>query len=288
MKKHLKQDLNLRKSTKNRIKTRYWLLLPAILLLGTLLLPVLRHYQAAEPQRLLTKGFKLEGLGRAQEALRDFRLLLKEYPESEEAAVALYRLARLWEHDLLDPQRALLKYLQLELDYPDSKEIHLAREAAARIVKYNLRDDMQAIGYYQLLLDSRQGLQDQYLYEIADCYFRLENYSQARIELENLLAEYPKSPLAADVLHRKATILTIESRIDEAQQDWQSLIDQYPDSTYQSQARFNLANLLEEKGELEQALDEYLQLEDFSRPLLLEQKINHLKRRIEVKNKGLE
>lgn len=262
--------------------------MPAILLLGTLLLPVLRHYQASEPQQLLTKGIKLEGLGRAPEALQKFRLLLQEYPESEEAAAALYRVARLWDFDLLEPQRALLKYLQLERDYPDSKDVHSAREAAARIVKYDLRDDMQAIGYYQRLLDSQQGQPDQYLYEIADSYFRLDNYSQARIELENLLAEYPESPLVADVLHRKAIILTFESRFDEAQQDWQSLMEQFPDSTYQGQARFNLAILLEEKGELEQALVEYLQLEDFSRPLLLEQKINHLKRRIEVRNRGMQ
>lgn len=197
-------------------------------------------------------------------------------------------MARLWHFDLQDPQRALLGYLQLERDYPDSSHIQQAREAAARIVKVDLRDDIQAIGYYLRLLDSGQGQLDQYLYEIADSYFRLENYPQARIELENLLSTYPDSPLIPEALHRKATILVLENRAEAASQDWQRLIAEFPDSGYAGRARFNIASLLEEKGELESALEQYRSLQGYPRPLLLEQKIDHLTRRIQNRKEGPE
>ena len=288
MKQDLKQELKTRKSIKTKNKIFIGLLLVALFLPAVLLYPLWLEYQSSELQRLMTKGVRQESLGRAHEALETYRLVLSAYPQQEEAVEALYRMARLWHFDLQDPQQALLKYLQIERDYSDSDKILVAREAAARIVKVDLRDDMQAIAYYQRLINAHQGEQDHYLYEIADSYFRLENYPQARIELENLLLQYPHSPLTADALHRKATILVLENRLDEAQQDWQRLAEEFPDSNYASRARFNLANLLEEKGELDLALEEYLKLENYPRPLLLEQKIDHLTQRIDIRNEGTE
>ncbi len=287
MKQDLKQELKSRKptKTKNKILFGFFTLL-VLLLSAALVYPVWQEYQRSEPQRLMTKAFKQESLGRAQEALDSYRQVLALHPETSEAAGALYRIARLWQFDLENPQQALLKYLQLERDYSTSDKIQMAREAAARIVKFDLRDDMRAIGYYQRLIDSQQGEQDTYRYEMADSYFRLENYPQARIELENLLSAYPHSPLTPDALHRKATILVLENRLDEAQQDWQRLADEFPDSSYANRARFNLATLLEEKGELDVALEEYRKLENYPRPLLLDQKIDHLTRRIKNRNEG--
>lgn len=250
--------------------------------------PRWQDYRSAEPQRLLARGIKLESLGRTTEALGDFQQVIARFPHEQVAPEALYRVARLWHFDLQDPQQALLTYLQLERDYPDNDHIQQAREAAARIVKIDLGDDMQAIGYYQRLLETDQGKPDQYLYEIADSYFRLQNYPQARIELENLLSTYPDSPLIPEVLHRKATILILENRTEEANQDWQRLVDDFPESNYAARAHFNMAVLLEERGELELALESYRNLRDYPRPLLLEQRIDHLTRRIHNRNEGLE
>ncbi|MBW6509005.1 MAG: tetratricopeptide repeat protein [Desulfuromonadales bacterium] len=259
-----------------------------VLLVGAIGYVKWQGYLFSEPQRLLTRGVKQESLGRSTEALARYRQIITQYPQESVAPEALYRMARLWHFDLQNPQQALLKYLQLERDYTDSSHIQQAREAAARIVKIDLGDDIQAIGYYQRLLDNRQGTLDQYLYEIADSYFRLENYPQARIELENLLSTYPDSSLIPEALHRKATILVLENRTDEAYQDWRQLVEDFPDSGYAGRARFNLASMLEEKGELESALAEYRSLENYPRPLLLEQKIDHLTRRIQNRNEGLE
>jgi len=65
------------------------------------------------------------------------------------------------------------------------------------------------------------------------------------------------------------------------------LIEQFPDSSYSLQARFNLAKMLEEDDRLLEALDLYRQLEGYPRPALLQEKIKHLKKRIAEKKKAI-
>ncbi|MCD6186818.1 MAG: tetratricopeptide repeat protein [Desulfuromusa sp.] len=284
LKKQLKRELKQQKiKTKKSSRNRWIFYVLAVLVLTASLFPVYRKQQLTASQQLFAKGVKLESLGQIVAAEESYRELYQQYPRAEEAAEALFKIARLSQYDHQDEQMALLNYLQLEHDYPESPLVLPAREAAAQIVKYTLRDYSRAIEFYQRLLDLNLGNPEQYYYEIADCYFRLENYPQARIELETLLENFPHSPLAASVLYRKGGILLLEGRVDEARQDWQSLIEQYPDSSYQVQARFDLAKLLEEEGSLEAALQSYQQLEGFSYPALLQKKIDHLEQRIKAK-----
>ena len=270
------QETQTRKSS-----LKVWLV--AILLLSVLLAALYYGYQQRQftaPQRLFAEGVKQESLGNTTAAEKSYREIYQHYPQAGEAAAALLRIGKIWQYDRRDGQRALLSYLQLEHDYPESPLVLQAREEAARIVKYVFGDYSRAIEYYQRLLDLKAGHPDQYYYEIADCYFRLENHPQARIELETLLENYPYSPLAPDGLYRKGGIWFLEGEIAKARQDWQTLIEQYPDSRYRVQAQFDLAKLLEEEGALEEALQGYQQLEGFSHPLLLQKKIDHLKQRI--------
>lgn len=247
-----------------------------------------QQQQLTAPQRLFSLAVKQQSRGEIAAAEKSYREIYQHYPQAAEAAEALLKIGKIWQYDRQDGQRALLSYLQLEHDYPDSPLVLPAREEAAWIVKYTLKDDFRAIEFYQRLLDLNTGHLDKYYYEIADCYFRLENYPQARIELEILLEKFPDSPLAADVLYRKGGIFLLEGRTTAAQQDWQSLIEQYPDSRYRLQARFNLAKLLEEQGDLQEALQSYQEIEGFSHPELLRKKIDHLEQRIADKKGALE
>ena len=288
MKKQLKQDLKNQEFREKKSNKKRWalLFLLALVIAGGLF-PSYRQWQLSSPQRLLARGIKQESLGQIGAAEQTYREIYQRFSTAQEAAEALLRIGRLWQYDHLDEQKALLSYLQLEHDYPESHLVLPAREEAAQIVKYSQRDYSRAIGFYQSLLDLNTGEPDRYLYEIADCYFRLENYPQARIELETLLESYPDSALAPDALYRKGGILMLENRADAARQEWQKLIEAYPDSSYRPQAEFNLARLLEEEGHLARALEQYRQLKNFPRPSLLQEKIEHLEQRIEDKKKAL-
>ncbi len=277
------QEIQTRKYS---LKT--WLI---IILVLSVVVPALYYgyqlRQSTAPQRLFATAVKQESRGEIVAAEKSYRDIYQHYPRTQEAAEALFRIGKIWQYDHRDAQLALLNYLQLEHDYPESPLVLPSRQEAARIVKYVLRDYSRAIEFYQRLLDLNAGTPDQYYYEIADCYFRLENYPQARIELETLLENYPNSPLVPDALYRRGGILFLEGQVEKAQQDWQSLIERYPDSRYRVQAQFDLAKLQEEGGALEEALQSYRQLEGFSHPTLLQKKIEHLEQRIAEKKGAL-
>ncbi len=258
-----------------------------LLLVAAAAVPLYQRQEQSAPQRLFDAALKQESLGEVEAAQRSYQKLYQGYPQSELAAEALLRSGKIWQYDRQQDRQALLDYLQLEHDFPEHPLVQTAQESAAHIIKYSLRDYSRAIGFYQRLLDQPAGHRDQYLYEIADCYFRLDNYSQARIELETLLEEQPQSPLLPDVLYRKGGLLLLENRISEAREDWQRLVEQFPESRYTVQARFNLAKLLEEEDRLRDALKLYQQLKDFPRPVLLQEKIEHLKKRIAAKKKAI-
>ncbi len=284
MKKQLKRELKQQEAKTKKSSRRRWILF-ALLALALVagLFPVYRQQQLTAAQRLFTKGVELESLGKVAAAEKSYREIYQQFPQAQEAAEALFKIGKLWQYDHQDEQKALLSYLQLEHDYPGSPFVLPAREEAAQIVKYVLHDYSRAIEFYQRLLDLKKGTPDHYYYEIADCYFRLENYPQARIELEILLEDYPHSTLVPDVLYRKGGILLLEGEVEGARQDWQYLVERYPESPYQIQAKFDLAKLLEEEEHLEEALQSYRKLEGFSRPSLLQKKIEHLERRIAEK-----
>ncbi len=249
--------------------------------------PVYQQRQQNAPQRLLSEAIELDSRGQVAAAERNYSVLHNKFPASEEAAEALFRLAQIQQFARRDVRKALRYYLQLEKDYPESRQLLAAREESARIVKFSLRDYSRAISYYQRLLDGESGTPDRYLYEIADCYFRLENYPQAGIELETLIEEHPDSPLMADALYRRGGFLVLEHNSEQARQSWQTLIERFPHSSYRPQAEFNLARLLEEDERLAEALEKYRQLEDFPRPAMLREKIEHLEKRIAEKKKAI-
>ena len=275
----IQQEIGAKKPNRNR-----WVFSVLIALaLTAILVLVYRQQQVTAPQKLFVKGIEQESLGQLSAAEKSYREIYQDYPQAQVAAEALFRIGKIWQYDHQDEQMALLNYLQLEHDYPESPLVLPAREEAAQIVKYSQRDYSRAVEFYQRLLDLNTGTPDQYYYEIADCYFRLKNYSQARIELETLLENYPHSSLIADALYRKGGILLLEGRKEEARQDWHRLIEQHPDSGYRIQAEFDLAKLLEEEEHLNEALQRYQQLKGVLQPSSLQEKIEHLERRIAEK-----
>ncbi len=279
----MKQEIKTKKTSRNR----WFFYLLAVLVLAASLFPVYRKQQLTASQQLFSKGIELESQGKLAAAEESYTELYHRYPQAEEAAEVLLRIGKLWQYDHQDVQVALLNYLKLEHDYPESPFVLPAREEAAQIVKQTLRDYTRAIEFYQRLLDLNTGTPDQYYYEIADCYFRLKNYPQARIELETLLENYPQSPLAPDALYRKGGIFLLEGREEDARQSWQRLIDKYPENKYRLLAEFDLAKLLEEEEHLQEALQRYRNLKGHSQPALLQEKIEHLERRIADKKEAI-
>ncbi len=288
LKKQLQRELKHQQATTNKSSYRSrWLVLVIFIVLATGSYWLFLENSKSASQRLFIDAVKSESHGEITTAVAGYQRIYQLYPQSAQAPQALFRLGKLQQYDLHEEQLALLSYLQLEHDYPSNELVLSANEESAKIVKYGQRDYPRAIELYQRLLDFDSETSDQYYFEIADCYFRIEKFSQARIELEMLLEKYPASSLAADALYRKGVILILEGQNEAARHDFRQLIKDYPASQYRQAAELDLAKLLEEEEFLKEALLLYQQLKASNQTLMVEEKIKYLQRRIAEKKEAI-
>jgi TolA-binding protein len=270
-------------------KKRLWVFFVLIMLV---LFSAAGYWYRANLQTRLEESFQ-EGLvlrdsGRYDAAADLFLRLHREHPAFQKAPQALFQAAEIQDLYLGQYSEALLNYLLLERDYPEAAEVEPAIRQVAVLYKYRLNDCSQAIAIYQRVLDQPGHDSDQLQYEVADCYFRLNNFEQARIEFESLLKNYPESELIEEVQYRIAMTYALESMLPEAVAAYRLVLERWPDSPYALEASFGLATVLEEQEKLLEALDILEGLAGiYPKQDILERKTAQVRERIEKKKKAI-
>ena len=270
-------------------KQRLWILLGLITV--ALVAAGAYWYQANLQTRLenrFQQGLTLRQETRYSEAVELFKELYAEQPSFVRIPQAIFQIAEIQDLYLGRYSDALLTYLMLERDYPDAPEVFAARNQVAVLYKYRLNDCGQAIAVYQKVLDDADGNSDQLQYEVADCYFRLNNFTQARIEFESLLKNDPQSDLFAEVQYRIAMTYALEGKLPEAAGAYRVVIERWSESSYAVEASFGLATVLEEQEELVEALKILEELKGiYPKEDILTRKTEQVRERIEKKKKAI-
>ena len=289
LKKQIKQE-ELRRRRKKNDKLRRLiggLLLVLLLALGSGII----YYRQTLDTRLAQRyhqGLSRVDQGSFEEAVEIFRELREDYPQRTVAPKALFQEGEVHYLFLQQFPEALVAYLLLLRDYPTSEFSGKAQRQVAEIYKYGLRDCPKSIVAFQKLLNSVITDGDQVQNEIADCYFRLQNFEQARIEFESLLKNYPDSPLQAEATYRIGVTLSLEGDLDAAEKTFLQIPEKWPDSPFVSEAKLGLAGVFEERSELQRALDLLLDLqENYPKPQVLKQRIDQIQDRIAQKKKAI-
>jgi TolA-binding protein len=252
-KKLLREELKRRrKNSKNRNR-----LIQAILLLLILAFAGLIYY-GTNLDRILKDDFdqgeSLLNQGKYERAATIFRRLYERHPGFNLAPQALFQSGEIENLYLKKHQEALLAYLLVEKDYPHTELACKAQGRVAEIYKYRLMDFGRAIVAYQKLLDSGCAEGDQVQNQVADTYFRLNNFEQARIEFESLVKSYPQSPLVPEAEYRIAVAYSLDGKLGEAESAFRRMIGEHPESPFAVEARFGLATVLEDQDKLVEAL----------------------------------
>ncbi len=270
-------------------KQRLWIFLGLIMV--ALAAAGAYWYQANLQTRLeerFQEGLVLRQETRYSEAVELFKGLHDEQPSFLRIPEALFQTAEIQDLYLGRYSDALLTYLMLERDYPEAPEVFSARKQVAVLYKYRLNDCGQAIAVYQKVLDDADGNSDQLQYEVADCYFRLNNFAQARIEFESLLKNDPQSDLFAEVQYRIAMTYALEGKLPEAAGAYRVVIERWSESSYAVEASFGLATVLEEQEELVEALKILEELKGiYPKEDILTRKTEQVRERIEKKKKAI-
>lgn len=270
-------------------KTRLWVFLGLALVL---LVAAGGFWNKATLQSRLEEtyqqGLSLRQAGKYAEAVELFERLHEKHTDFFRAPQALFQKAEILDLYLGRYSDSLLTYLLLERDYPETEEVVLARHQIAVLYKYRLNDCGQAIAIYQKILDQQGQENDQLQYEVADCYFRLNNFEQARIEFDSLRKNYPDSPLTAEVQYRVAMTYALEGKLPEAEGAYRLVIEQWPESSYALEAGFGLATVLEEQERLLEALKILEELAgSYPKKEILERKTEQVRERIDKKKKAI-
>lgn len=273
-----------------RRKTNQRLLIPLMLLLVavaaggywyTLNLATFAEKKYARAEALLAEE-------KYAEAARLFHALAKAHPDHARADEALFLVGELQHLYLKNDKEALLAYLLLDKNHPDSPLAQRAQRRAADIYMDRMEDVARAVVIYQNLIDQGVAEADQLQYRIAEAYFRLNNFEQARIEWENLLKQFPDSPLAPEAGYRIAVSQALQHEFAEARAGFENVFTRWPDHPYALEARFGLATVLEEQEFLKDALDLLEQLRgSYPKPEVLEQRIEQVRERMEKKRQAI-
>lgn len=226
--------------------------------------------------------------GEYRRAISRLRGIHEHHPESSRAPQALYLAGEVLFLHLDENQEALLNFLLIERDYPDSDWCQAARRRVAEIYKDHLRDYERALVAYQKLLDAGASQPDRVQYDIADCYFRLNNFEQARIEFENLLKNHPDSALLPEVLYRIGAAFFLEGKLHDAELVLTRAQQDHQDSPFAGEATFMLAQVHEERGELKAALKLLQDLEQHypDKPALT-RRLENIRQRIKKKRRAI-
>jgi TolA-binding protein len=206
-----------------------------------------------------------EGLlseGRYIEAVGVYSRLISTFPESPYVPGSQYKIALIHNLYLDDVSGAMKLYSELLYLYPNSPEAALARADRARIFS-GIGDHLSAIEEYQWLLEKGPNEKsDDFRYNLAMEYIRINDFGQARVELEELLSTAPFTPLAPQSYYQLANTYYLEGSLEKAIAAYDVVVSKFPGHGVSLEARLSKAAALEEAGRLKEALSLLKELED--------------------------
>jgi tetratricopeptide (TPR) repeat protein len=282
----LKEELRIRRrrSKKFRLQVGASLLLLILLLVGGI------RYTPDQDKILEGDFARAEALVEKEEyeeAVALFQSIYERRPGFHRSPQALFLSGEVLNLFLKRYHEALIAYLRVIKDYPGSDIARRARFQEADIYKNRLRDFDRAVIAYQTLLDQEEEESDRLHYELADSYFRLENFEQARIEFEVMMRDHPESPLLPEVKYRIGAVWSLEGDLLKAEEVFRRTMERWPDDSYGIEAAFSLAAVLEERGELHASLEILENLTPiYPNSEILEKKTDQVRERIR-KKKGI-
>jgi tetratricopeptide (TPR) repeat protein len=238
------------------------------------------------------KAYRAEDYEKAAEL---FEVILEKYSTHELSRKARYELGNIYFYKLKQPHKALKHLQDLYAQSQPGKYSLEALKLIGYIYDKSLNDCLQGVEVYRILIQeyASEINASEYQYAIADCYFKLHDYEQARSEYETLLAQYPNSRYTARTKFQVANSYALR-------EDWEQAIALYEElltsATLSEQllieTKLELAFCYEHQDKFEEALHLYVELEDvvpnsavIDEELLL-RKIERVQEAIEESKKG--
>ena len=216
-----------------------------------------------------------------KEALDGYQRVIKREPRSGLAMRAARMAAEISTVHMSDYEAAAGFYQHIVVFSDRPKERKFAQKRLARLYFDKKQDFKSAImAYHELLnLDLSNREKIQIKFRIAKSYFYLNQFEQAIIETEEALDLKPSSAVRFDLALFRGNVLLTLKRLDEAIQQYKTLLETEPKRSREENVALNLAVCFEEQNNFEAAIEVLQEMkEDYPQPEFVELKIQRLKK----------
>lgn len=193
------------------------------------------------------------GLKEEEKSVQYYRLIVKEYPKSDIACDATYRLAHyLQSHG--DLKEAARHYGAMALEFQDNKLAPVALFASG-VCLYKLNQLEDAARDWGTLVRKypADALAEEAYYQKGLTETRLKRDADAILSFRNLVQKFPKSRFAADGHYWLGMLLREGGKAKEAEEELRLALQSSPAGDIEKQAQFQLALLLQKNGKSEEA-----------------------------------
>ena len=154
----------------------------------------------SETERLFVKAARAEETGDFEGAARRLREIVIGHPESPLVARAQFELAQIHLLRTRDVPAAHAVLLEILHDYPDSPVAFQAHRLLARLYEHELEDPEKALPHYRAVLQSEADIRVERdtLLSLGECHYRLEQIEEAAAAYRKAVAlPYDASAAAA-------------------------------------------------------------------------------------------
>lgn len=207
---------------------------------GALLALALLAGCSSKDERLYRRAEAFLAQGQFQVAAEEYARLAAEFPRSELADDALYKLGYILAEELDRPEAALAYYWALADNYPGSSYADDALMRVMAIQRRRLHDPGAVRNTYAELckrFPNHQGLRARGLLEVGRAFFEAEDYERASAVAQEMTVTYPQQSqelAQADLLRaRCAERLGVDGA--EVEKLYEAIIERYP-GTYAAAA----------------------------------------------------
>lgn len=210
---------------------------------------------------IFTEAEKLVSDGYFGAAIEEYYKIIENHPNSKFARKSYYKLGYTYHRYLNKKRNAIDVYSALFYLYPDSIEARLAREDRAEIFSSTGKHRRAIEDYDTLLQTSPADKTNKLQYLIAMEYISMNDFMQARIELQEILNRSPDKKMLPNIHYRIAAAYHLEGSLDDAIENYEKVINNYPRTRLAIEARLQKGISLGEAGYFEEAISELKMIE---------------------------
>jgi TolA-binding protein len=232
--------------------------------------------------RLLDQAEAQLSDGKPAEAAELYRKVITLDVDSKPATKAYYRLGFAQETYLKDYEGAIGSYQEFLKLSQDPVSHYEVQKRLANIFFQHLLDSEKAVeAYRKLLLANPDTLEaDQFLFRIAQAFFRMNKFDEARKEFQNLLERYPKSQFSAKARYSIGNTYFMQGSYTVAMEALKQVLRLHPNSDDAVEAQYLMAQCLEHDGKIQNAAEMYLSLKErYPVPEVIELRLAEIQKR---------